>query len=552
MSTVGDDDVLRSPVPTPDSVLGERERVASALFGRPSTPKRVGRYAVEAVFGRGAMGVVYEAWDEELQRTVAVKLISRDMDIGNAEHRFRREALALAKLAHPNVVTIHEVGSHEGRLFLAMELVRGQTLDAWLAEEPRGWEAVLEVFVQAGRGLDAAHAAGLVHRDFKPANCIVGESGRVRVLDFGLARGVADLLDDEVAATAPVVSTLDVSVTRTGATVGTPAYMAPEQLRGGEVSAASDQFAFCVALYEALAGVRPFAGKSIVELHENIEAGRLQDGQGRAPAELMRVVQRGLSVSATERWPTVGELVDALEDVPQRRGRRRRLWSMAGGGALAAAVAGAAWLPEAPCGDVPTTDVWNEERRAELREAIGDGPVWRAMDRAASDWTHTWDSIQRSSCEAARIEHSINEVSRARQQACLQRHQSTLAVVLEKLSQSENPSQATPAVIRGLPSVDDCASTDALIRVEPPASAAGDAVAEARRRVDESLASSLLGDLPEAFSAIKDAEVLAEELEYGPLDAEIALQRAWVQRYRASDDALDAIHEALAAAEAAG
>lgn len=532
-----------------DSLLGERAVVAAALFGRAAKPDTIGRYRVDDTLGRGAMGVVYEAWDDDLQRTVAVKLISRDIEVGETEHRFRREALALAKLAHPNVVTVHEVGLHDGRLFIAMELVRGATLDVWLRAEPRTWQATLDVFIQAGRGLEAAHTAGLVHRDFKPSNCIVGDSGRVRVLDFGLARGVADLLEQDIAATFPPASSLDVSVTRTGATVGTPAYMAPEQLRGGDISASSDQFSFCVALYEALEGVRPFAGTCIVDIHGNIEAGNIQPGTGQTPTEVLRIIERGFSVASTERWPTLGSLVDALEAVPSLRARRRRVWWAAGAGVLALAGVGSALVPEQPCAEPPATRVWSQERRAALESAMGTDAAWRTLDAALSQWARDWSATHAMSCTAARVDGRTSELVLARQRVCLEHREDTVDVLLDTLAGTDAPSLHAGDVVRRLPSLDDCRSAKAVLGQEDPPPASEPDVAAARSILDESLAASTVGDTDRADALAETAQRLAAKVAYAPLLVDIGLRRGEIGRQRDADGGAGPLREAFKLAE---
>lgn len=549
MTTTDDSEFLGLGRRQQDSLLGERGQVAAALFGHPAQPQMIGRYRVLDTLGRGAMGVVYEAWDDELQRTVAVKLISKDSEVGQAEHRFRREALALAKLAHPNVVTVHEVGLLDGRLFIAMELVRGATLDEWLRAQPRTWQATLDVFVQAGRGLEAAHTAGLVHRDFKPSNCIVGESGRVRVLDFGLARGIADLLDADIVATFPVASSLDVSVTRTGATVGTPAYMAPEQLRGGEISASSDQFSFCVALYEALEGVRPFAGTCIVDIHSNIEGGNLQRGTGRTPNEVLRILERGFAVSPAERWTAVGALVDVLEAVPSRRARRRRGWWTAGMGVLALAAVGSALVPEQPCAKPPATRVWSEERRTTLEAAMDGSVTWATLDAALSQWGSDWSAAHALSCTAARVDGRTSEAVLARQRVCLERREDTVDALLDALTGSESASLHGGDVVRRLPALDDCRSAEAILSAEEPPPASAPDVATARSILDESLASEALGDIEKADALADTAARLAAKIGHAPLMADVGLHRGGLGRQRDADAGAEFLREAFRVAE---
>jgi len=276
----------------------------------------VGRYRVKATLGAGGMGVVYRAVDPELGRDVALKLLRGDRAGDDEERRLVREGQALAKVSHPNVIAVHDVGTTDGRVWVAMELVNGTNLREWLAERQRSFAEVLAVLAASGRGLAAAHAAGLVHRDFKPDNVLVGRDGRVRVTDFGLARrerqpgpvtsGSIALRGDE-----PV----DAVLTREGALVGSPAYMAPEQLAGDHVDARSDQFGFCVTLHEALYGARPFAGKTLFELEDNVTHGRVAPpppGTARVPAGLRAIVLRGLSVRPGDRFPAMDHLLAAL------------------------------------------------------------------------------------------------------------------------------------------------------------------------------------------------------------------------------------------------
>ncbi len=225
----------------------------------------IGRFLVGGVLGQGGMGVVMRARDPELGRDVAIKLLQPGQR-GLAGLRLGREAQAMAKLSHPNVVNVYDVGEHDGAMYIAMELVEGSTLRAWRQAATRTWREVLAMYVAAGRGLAAAHAAGLVHRDFKPDNVLVGADGRPRVTDFGLvaADGRAVESGDTRGAA------LDANLTVQGSVLGTPAYMAPEQWRGETVDPRTDQFAFCVALWEALHGERPFEGETTAVVRQAI------------------------------------------------------------------------------------------------------------------------------------------------------------------------------------------------------------------------------------------------------------------------------------------
>ena len=311
-----------------------REAIRRRLFPSQARELVIGRYTVDRRLGAGGMGVVFAAHDPELEREVALKLLHPEPghEQGNAT-RLLREARAMAKLSHPNVVAVFDVGQHGDRVFVAMELVSGRSLDRWLVERERSWLEVLEVFVQAARGLAAAHRAGLVHRDFKPENVLVGEDRRVRVGDFGLAREH----DAELLVTAENTDVRDLAVTRTGAVVGTPAYMSPEQFDGGPLDARSDQFSFCVALWEALFQRRPFAGRNVRALQRAVMEGEVQPPPTTdAPPRVVAALRRGLSVDPEARFLDMEALVAELAP-PERRPVLG--WAVGGAGLLLAGVA---------------------------------------------------------------------------------------------------------------------------------------------------------------------------------------------------------------------
>jgi tetratricopeptide (TPR) repeat protein len=272
----------------------------------PSSRKQVGRYALVRVLGSGGMGAVYEAHDTELDRRVAIKLLRERFSDESSWRRLRREAQAMAKLAHPNVVSVFDVAVAEGQPYLTMELVDGVTLTAWLRERSRTWRQILDTFAAAGRGLAAAHAVGIVHRDFKPDNVLVSRSGRVCVTDFGIAAGELD-------------------ASARGVT-GTPAYMAPEQMSLSPFDARADVFSFCVALYEALYGTRPFTGRTLSELRDAIVAQEANPPTRRgAPACVKDALSRGLRALPDERFSTMDALLSALDPAPRARVKRRAL-----------------------------------------------------------------------------------------------------------------------------------------------------------------------------------------------------------------------------------
>jgi serine/threonine protein kinase len=341
--------------------------VAATIPERATT---VARYILLDRIGAGGMGVVYSAYDPDLDRKVAIKLLHAGVGDGDDARRLRlaREAQAMARLAHPNVVAVHDVGVHAGELFVAMALVEGRTLGAWLRAARRSPREVLRAFAAAGRGLAAAHDAGLVHRDFKPDNVLVrDQDGQILVGDFGLA-GLIDVPprgDGEPAGA---------QVTQAGARFGTPAYMAPEQHRGDRADARADQFAFCVALYEGLYAEHPFVGAAKLGGVDTLDALALDVIAGRVraapratqvPAWLRRVVVRGLSPAPADRWPSMAALLAALERDPRRTLRR----GLAVAGVAAAVAAGLLmWrrepAPTCAAAGARVATAWNDATRA--------------------------------------------------------------------------------------------------------------------------------------------------------------------------------------------
>lgn len=440
-----------------DSVQGADDEPTPGDGQEPlERPARIGRFEIRGVLGAGGMGVVYTAYDPELARRVAVKVLRERQ--AEREDRAWREARALARLAHPNVVAIHEVGRHDGRLFLAMELVEGEACDIWLKSQVRSPAEVLEVFLQAGRGLAAAHRAGIVHRDFKPSNVIVAADGRVRVVDFGLARGLGARAEVAAGSTRGLAADLDVTLTRAGGRPGTPRYMSPEQRLGLPIDERSDQYAFCVALFEALAGDVPgdppahpvFSRRPLRRLH---------------PA-----LARGLRPDPADRFATMVDLCAALEAA-----MRARRWPPA----LAAALVGSfavglvALRPAAErCdgGGERVRQVWDGARAerfaAALAGADADARVTlaRVVDRYLSDWSDTYAAV----CEAgARGERSPE--LRDLQMVCLEQRLGDLDAVLSRIeSRPQGAGEVTAALAR-VPPPAGCAEAKALLRRAAPA-----------------------------------------------------------------------------------
>jgi len=309
---------------------------------------RVGRYLVLSTLGTGGMGVVFAAYDPQLDRKVALKLLRSGLQLAtkDARKRLQREAQAIAQLSHPNVVGVYDVGTtDDGDLYIAMEFVEGDTLTTWLKRWPRTWREIIDVFLQAARGLVAAHSVGLLHRDFKPDNVLVGGDGRVRVTDFGLARSLIAHLDEESGrgATPSMPTALNAALTATGTVLGTPRYMPPEQLTGPDIDARADQFSFCVALHEALYGEHPLPGSTSVSMLEKGDRALPPPDGTRVPTTINRAVARGLERDRAKRWPTMAQLMGELVPPAPRISARTVAFALGGlllvTGAAAAVVA---------------------------------------------------------------------------------------------------------------------------------------------------------------------------------------------------------------------
>jgi len=489
------------------------------------------------------MGVVLAAYDTELDRKVALKLLEARQGREGRE-RMQREAQALAQLQHPNVVAVFETGEIEGHVYLAMEYIEGLTFDRWAQAHVRSWREVLDVALRAGRGLAAAHAAGVVHRDFKPSNVLVGADARVRVVDFGIAvtsgTESADLgggLSLDGGDSLPRLG----SLTETGTVVGTPAYMAPEQHAGEDVIAASDQFAFCVSLWRMLYGQAPFAGRYGRELRQAIMAGEVEapPADVGVPAWLRRIVRRGLEADPGRRWPSMNALLDALSrgDAARRRVRVLATVAVLGGAAVVGVVAvgpnGAV-----RCGDV-RIGTWDDARRAEVQTAFeatkltyADESFQRVearLDRIADGWSELSQVVCEAEREHPRAVHDL-------QRTCLARRRSEVAAVVEVLAaaDSEVVARATDAVAN-LPRVAACADEDALVTgVAPPPRSAAASVAEARdviARVDALLRAGRFGP---AYELALVAVEKARASDYDPVVVE-AVDLLGMAQYETGD-----------------
>ncbi len=492
------------------------------------------------------MGVVFSAYDNELDRKVAIKLLRPSQGDSLGRARLHREAQAMAKLAHPNIVRVYEVGQLEGHIYLVMEFVQGETLRRWSRLSKRPWREVLAVMLQAGEGLAAAHAAGLVHRDFKPDNVIVAEDGFVRVLDFGLARSfeaneLAGASSASHGATAPVMqSSLSLSdqLTQLGTLIGTPAYMSPEQFSTRLVDAQSDQFSFCVALHEALYGYRPFKAQTGAELH--LQIGLLQHAEPPrktgVPARLRRIILRGLSAAPQDRWPSMPALLAELAREP---GKQIKLW-LAGGG-IAALAAGLS-LTLAPrqtvavCQDAPAKffGVWDDARQSEVAQAmratgVGDAEdVWLRVQQHLGDYTARWTAMYQQSCEATQLRGEQSAHLMDLQMACLNQRRTEVLLLIEGLAKADaDVMQRAVQATLSLGRLERCADNDVFIAEIPPPDDEAKAVAVAalREKLARVKVNGDLGQYARSHAMTEEVVREAKELGYPPLLAEALLRQ---------------------------
>ncbi len=536
--------------------------------GGPGPGQAVGRFLVVKQLGAGAMGVVLSAYDPVLDRKVALKLLQRGTAADSAgRQRLLREAQAMARLAHPNVVTVFEVGTVDDAVFLAMEHVEGATLKQWMAER-RSWRAVLATFAAAGRGLAAAHAADIVHRDFKPENVLVGSDGRVRVGDFGLASArPGKRFSETTAAVAPPALEASPSLTQDGSLIGTPLYMSPEQHQGEPADARSDQFSFCVALYEGLYGQVPFAGETYAVYGDEVVSGRVRPPPRGAdvPAWLRGVLLRGMSIDPAARFPSMDALLDAVGRDPSAR--RRRIAAALGVIVLAGlAVYGLiGWrraAAAAPCASVDQAVAgWDQAAKSKVVAAFGASRapgaagglarVESALDRRAGAIA----SMRREACEATHVRGEQSAELLDRRILCLDQRASEQRAIAALLSRPDDElaARAVEAVL-ALPPVNACADTGALLAAVPPPSdpAVRRRVQAARRALADLDALVVAGKYTAALSAARAASSDTAAIEYAPVHAEAVHRLADLElRMGDTEAARGSFESAIAAAGAA-
>ncbi len=572
--TTGDGEESRTDLEAVDPL-------ARTLQGAPPDARlrmgeALGRYLIAGVLGEGGMAVVYKGYDPELDRRVAIKLLSTfsndrgGSDVDGGRRRLLREAQAMAQLAHPNVAAIYDVGMHGDQVFIAMELIDGGTVGEWLREAPRGWKEILDVFRQAGRGLEAAHAVRLVHRDVKPGNMLLGRDGRVRVTDFGIVKQVDEpdtlpvVSEPRPALEQPSDPVLAGTMTHAGSMMGTVGYMAPEQMEGRPVDARADQFGFCVSLYRALYDALPFDRSPRGEVTR--EAKEPKDT--RVPAWVTHVVLRGLRVDPEQRYPSMKELLAALESDPARS---RRLWTI-GAASVAlvtvlAGVAGAAVVRSrhqtaALCQGAAArlSGVWDDARRSAARSAFlaVDEPyaedAFRRVEQALDGYATGWVAMQTESCRATRIRGEQSAELFDLRSACLDKRLDELRAETELFAHADakvvmNSVQAAAA----LGTLDECANVVSLRAPAPPPTdpAVREKIAVVRRRLAEAKALLEAGKYAEGIAIAAPAAAEARAIGYLPLESESQVELGELQEKGGDPKAAEAtLIDALVAAEA--
>ncbi|QRO00142.1 serine/threonine protein kinase [Archangium violaceum] len=533
---------------------------------------RVDRYTVLHLVGAGGMGVIYAAYDPELDRRVALKLVHDEAlpsdSREEAASRLLREAQALARLSHPHVIPVFDGGRFDGQVFLAMEFLEGGTLGQWLRAQPRTADAILAMFLDAGRGLAAAHRAGLVHRDFKPDNVLVGKDGRVRVTDFGLARLVyqGEQRQAEGEALPRALPAGAETRTQTGARLGTPPYMAPELWRGAPADARSDQFAFCVALYEALQGERPFTVAELADEPGPLEGRQLPRGN-RIPPSWRPILARGLAVAPEERFASMTELLDSLEKAASQRKRLLR-WGAALG-AVTLLVAGMgffSWRERARdvCAGARErlAGIWDETRKDQVRTAfLATGSrhaqaAWSGTELLMERYANAWVRIRTDACEATHVRGEQSGELLDLRMACLaQRGEALRALTLVLSAADADVVEKAVQAAGQLPSLEECASKEALtapLRL-PQDAATRERIQSVRAQLVEVGALLAAGRYEPGRALAREVIDASKTLSYKPLEAEAYLTLA--QTYIHSKEgalAEKALHRALTFAEASG
>jgi tetratricopeptide (TPR) repeat protein len=509
----------------------------------------VERYLILDRVGEGGMGIVYAAFDPALDRRVALKFLNRNRSDASDvfERRLLREAQAMARLSHPNVVAAYDVGTFYGHVFVAMEFVDGTDLRRWLREPGRTFDEIVDAFCAAGRGLAAAHAAGVVHRDFKPGNVLVDRSDRPRVTDFGLSRAAQSGSADAIAGEEPeseerprtlLSGQFDTSLTRTGAVLGTPSYMSPEQLLGRSVDERSDQFSFSVALYEAVHGEHPFRGSDTSQLVDNAVAGRVAPPPPSAnvPRWCRRALLRGLQTRPEDRFPSMDALLAELSERPRRR--RRNLVVAAIAALVAAAGVLALWpgdperaAPRCQNGSARLDRIWDAPRQESARAAFeragrGGAETWKSFAAILDRRTSAWAAMHDQACAATHVHGGQSAEVLDLRMECLDRKLQEMNALVEAFADKPDAAALDRSVEAAdkLSPISACADIANLRAVVPlPEDAAARAkVAAVRQRLARSRALYDAGRYEQGRAYMAPLKAEADALGYAPLASEAA------------------------------
>ncbi len=511
------------------------ESLSTKLFDAGETVN-IGRFEIRDRLGAGGMGVVMSAFDPALHRMVAVKVL-RDEGDPEEQARLLEEARAMAKLRHPNLVTVYEAGTHEGSVYIVMECVEGGTLRRWLDDVPRTWEQVARVFLDAAHGLAAIHDAGMVHRDFKPDNVLLGGDDRPQVSDFGLARARSSSL---ASTDLDVSENGDRSTTQTAGLVGTPNYLAPEQWQGQGADAASDQWSFCVTLHEALYGQRPFVATTVGELCLAVLSDKravLPASASVVPGWLDKVLARGLSTDPRARFTSMHELAAALAaGLDTHRGRSLRAAGLAAVSTGVIAAAAFFVTKDSPCKDVDVRlgQAWTAPRASAIADRFTAVPelghaVWASIGQKLDARVEQWATQRRDACEATHVRGEQSEDALDLRMRCLDRRAVEVEALLDAYEDIEPegvPTALTP--LERLPALEVCADIEflRLSRPTPESEGEREAVAALRERAGRLNAAVVAGDLAENRDAAATLVADAETLGYEPFIAEAKLAQA--------------------------
>ncbi|MBK7826520.1 serine/threonine-protein kinase [Nannocystis sp.] len=535
-----------------------RAQLETRLYGagRGEGGPRIGKYQILDHLGRGGMGSVYTVYNPDLDRKSVIKLVRPDRSSPDSRRRLLREARLTATLSHPNVVQIHDSGEYLDEIYVVMEFIAGVDLDAWRRQGPHAWPEVLAVYRQAGLGLAAAHAQGVVHRDFTPRNAMLGEDGRVRVLDFGLAharRDAGEVIDGAPGSGGPRPAAVAVSdamsepgsgdsLTATGAIVGTPRYMSPEQLRSVPTDGRSDQFSFCVALWEALLGHLPFMGADLFEYNEAALAGDIrppEDLRG-VPRRVLKALRRGLAPRADDRFADMHALLAELDVRPLRP------WIGLAGVAGALALVGLWFLA------LPATPVSPREQCAsELADEL---PVtWSALPGPIAgrlgEFADRWRAARVELC-AAGVAGGLPAPALRRGLRCLAQQRAVFDLVVDRVTAGD----ALELDLGALPDSDRVAACTDPLRLADGAAPPSPAAREAVSRVEADLARAetalILGRYAESEAIAASAVRRVREIGHAPTLAAALYQLARAETYGPNADAAEAtLREAAGLAE---